>query len=106
MTHTIEQILKLEVNDFEKMSGDELKEINEQIKVEKKRRTKEYIKPLMDEHIKPVKEEYLKPLNKIHKDLKTFLPSPKAKKAYLTINGTKYGPLTKKEFLDMIIEVD
>ena len=106
MSHTIEQILKLETNDFEKMDNDQLKEINEKLKQEKKRLTKEHIKPLMDEHIKPVKDEFLKPLNKVTKELKTFLPKPPAKKAYLTINGQRYGPLTKKEFMDMIVEID
>lgn len=106
MSHTIEQILKLEANDFEKMSNDELKEINEKLKQERKKRTKDHIKPAMDDHIKPLKEQYLKPLNKVTKELKTFLPKPPAKKAYLTINGQRYGPLTKKEFMDMIVEID
>ena len=114
MTYTIEQLLSLDAKMFGTMKLEELKEIQEQLKAEKKDRTKQHIKPvekekvkpIQDQYIKPLKEQYTKPIDKVLKDLKTYLPKQKAKKAYITINGQRYGPLTKKEFMEMITEVE
>ena len=114
MTYTIIQLLELDSKMFGTMKLEELKEIQEQLKAEKKDRTKQHIKPLealhikplTDKFIKPVKTEFIKPLDKVLKDLKTYLPKQKAKMAYITINGQRYGPLTKKEFMEMITEVE
>ena len=114
MSYTIEQLVKLDPQAFGNMKKEDLLEIKEMVTVEKKRRVKEYIKPVEKEHVKPVQDKYIKPLKEQHtkeldkllKDLKTYLPKPQSKKAYITINGTRYGPLTKKEFMEMITEVD
>lgn len=115
MTYTLDQLLNLDPNVFGNMKKKELKEIMEQLKQAKKERTKQFItpvikdkvKPIQDKWIKPLKEEHIKPIDKVIKDLKTFLPKKdKSKKAYLTINGKRYGPLTKQDFIDMITEVE
>jgi hypothetical protein len=114
MSYTIDQLVNLDPKIFGEMKKEELEEIKEMVTVEKKRRVKEYIKPVEKEHVKPVQDKYIKPLKEKHtkdldkllKDLKTYLPKKKAKKAFITINGTRFGPLTKKEFMEMITEVD
>ena len=115
MSYTIEQLLTLKTKPiFENMPKEQLLEIEEMLKDERKSRTAEHVKPLMDEHvkpivdsiIKPVKKEYITPISKVLKDLKTYLPKQKAKPAYISIGGKRYGPMTKKEIIDMITEVE
>ena len=114
MSLTLDQLLQIDPKAFGDMKKEDLLEIKEMLQVERKRRVKdlikpaekEHIKPHMDKHIKPLKDQHLKPIDKVLKDLKTYLPKPKGKMAYITINGTRFGPLTKKEFMEMITEVD
>ena len=114
MTYTIEQLLTLNEESFKNMKKENLLETFEQLKLLKKQKTKDHIKPMVvekikpieDKFIKPLKEKHIKPINKVIKVLKTFLPKLPQKKAYLTINGTRYGPMTKRDFMDMIIEID
>lgn len=115
MTFTIDELLQIDTKIFGNMKREELQEIFEQLKEEKKDRTKQFvkpvmdkeIKPLMDQHIKPVKEEYIKPIMKLMKQLKTYMPKMKPKPAFITINGKRYGPFnSKKELTEMITEVE
>jgi len=104
---------KIDTTIFSRMTKEQLEEIAEKLKEEKKKRTtefikpaeKQYLKPVQDKYIKPLKEKYLKPIDKIMKELKTYLPKEE-KPAYMTINGKRYGPLTKKQFVQMIVEVE
>jgi len=114
MTYTIEQLLALDLKTFSTLKQKELKEIDEQLKAEKKDRTKQHIKPVMDQKVKPVmdqyvkplKEEHIKPIDKIIKELKTYLKK-KPPQAYITINGKRFGPFTsKKEISELITEVE
>ena len=112
MTYTIEQLLTIDLKIFATMKTPELKEIQEQLKAEKKDRTKQFIKPAMDKNVKPImdsqikplKEEHLKPIDKVLKELKTYLKKKPAK-AYITINGKRFGPFSsKKEIAELITE--
>ena len=114
MTYTIEQLLAIDLKAFATMKTPELKEIEEQLKAEKKDRTKQFIKPVMDkqikpameQYVKPLKEEHLKPIDKVLKELKTYL-KVKPRAAYITINGKRFGPFTsKKEISELITEVE
>ena len=114
MTYTIEQLLAIDLKSFSTMKQPELKEIEEQLKAEKKDRTKQFIKPVMDkqvkpiveQYVKPLKEEHIKPIDKIIKELKTYL-KVKPPKAYITINGKRFGPFSsKKEISELITEVE
>jgi len=104
---------KIDTTIFSRMSKEQLEEIAEKLKEEKKKRTaefikpaeKKFVKPVQDKYIKPLKEKYIKPIDKIMKELKTYLPKQE-KPAYMTINGKRYGPLTKKQFVQMIVEVE
>lgn len=114
MPYTLEQLLAIESSVFGTIKKEELLEIQEILKAEKKKRTselikpveKQYVKPVQEKWIKPLKTEHIKPIDKVLKDLKTYLPKQEAKKAYITINGNRFGPLTKKEFMEMITEVE
>jgi len=115
MSYTIKQLLTLKTKSiFENMPKDQLLEIEEMLKDERKSRMTQFVKPLMDEHvkpitdsiIKPVKKEHIAPISKVLKDLKTYLPKQKAKPAYISIGGKRYGPMTKKAIIDMITEVE
>ena len=114
MSYTIEQLLNINTKSFESLKLEQLVEIKETLMSEKKERTKTHIKPLMDQHvkpitdkiIKPVKKEFIAPIDKVLKDLKTYLPKPKPKQAFITFGGKRFGPLTKKEIIEMIVEVD
>ena len=114
MSYTVEELLKLDTKIFGTMEREALEDIHDQLKVAKKQRTKQYItpvkkekiKPLEDKFIKPLKEEHLKPIDKVLKELKTYIPKPKPKKAYITLNGQRFGPLSKKEFIELISEID
>jgi len=114
MTYTVEQLLTLDSKVFGTLKPKQLNEIMETLKTERKERnkkyitplTKQHIKPVQDKFIKPVKDEHIKPIDKVVKELKTYMPKKKAPKAYITINGQRYGPLTKKEFVEMITEVE
>ena len=114
MTYTIEQLLAIDLKAFATMKLPELKELEEQLKAEKKDRTKQFIKPAMDKDVKPImdsiikplKEEHLKPIDKVLKELKTYL-KVKPRPAYITINGKRFGPFTsKKEISELITEVE
>ena len=115
MSYTIQQLLTIKTKAiFEGMQKEQLLEIQEQLKAERKNRMSEHVKPLMDEHvkpitdrvIKPVKKEFIKPIDKVLKELKTFLPKPKPKMAFISIGGKRFGPLTKRAIIDMITEVE
>ena len=114
MTYTIEQLLTIDLKIFATMKPKALKEIEEQLKAEKKDRTKQFIKPAMDKNVKPImdsqikplKEEHIKPVNKVLKELKTYL-KVKPRVAFITINGKRFGPFTsKKEISELITEVE
>ena len=114
MSYTLEELLKIDTKIFGTLKKKELEEIGEQLKQAKKERTKQHItpvkkekvKPVEDKWIKPLKEEHIKPIDKVLKDLKTYMPKNKPKKAFITINGQRFGPLSKKEFMEMITEVE
>ena len=114
MVYTVEELIKLDTKIFGTMKPDELMELKEILSIARKERMiahvkpveKQHVKPVQDRYIKPLKDEHIKPVDKVLKALKTYLPKQKAKKAFITINGNRYGPLTKKEFMEMITEVD
>lgn len=115
MTYTIDQLISIDTSLFGKMKPKELSEVMETLKAERKERTKkhitplvkEHVKPVQDKHIKPKKEEHIKPIDKIIKELKTYMPKPKPRPAYITINGKRYGPFnSKKDIAELITEVE
>ena len=90
-----------------------LMELYNNLNNEKKRRynlyikpiEKQYLDPLKNEHIKPAKEKYLKEVNDVLKEIRKLLPKKNDEKVILEIDGKKFGPLTRKQFSDMMINV-
>ncbi len=92
------------------MSISQLTEIEDRLKKELKRRKNTYVKPIEEQHLKPLKERYIIPLQKQHlKPIKQVLREIKKlkpdKQVYVTLNGTRYGPMDKKTLKGMVTEV-
>ena len=96
------------------LSVDQLIELKEKLKKEKNRRQKQFIKPVEEQHLKPLKDQYIKPLreqyiipiNKILREVNKFIPKKDDKQVYFVIDGKKYGPSSRGNFLKMFIDAE
>lgn len=92
---------------FKKMSTAQLKETQKKLLNLRKQRRKQYVKPIHNQHVKPVHDQYIKPLLNQHispinsalREITKYLPE---EKKMWQIGDKRYGPMTKKELLNLI----
>ena len=106
--------LSLDTSTFSELPVQQLLELKEKLKKEKNRRQKQFIKPVEEQHLKPLKDQYIKPLreeyinpiNKILRELNKYIPKKDDKQVYFVIDGKKYGPSSRGNFMKMFIDAE
>lgn len=101
----------LDTSIFEDMKPVQLRKIEEQLLELRKMRNKKFILPQQKQHFAPLKQkyidplraQYLKPINDVLTQLRKHLPKKKLR--YWRFDGKVYGPMTKKQMMEMICPI-
>ena len=101
--------IAIDTTKFQNMTHHQLKEIEQRLCTLRKDRMKthitpvkkQHLKPLDDKYIKPLKTQYIKPIDDTLRLVRKYIPKQK----YWQFNNVIYGPMTRKEFMQMIKEV-
>ena len=102
----------LDTSIFDDMTPKQLRKIEEDLLALRKLRNKQYIlpkqkqhfAPLKEKYIKPLKQQYLEPINKVLSQLRKHLPKKTLR--YWSFDGKIYGPMSRKEVMQMICPMD